>query len=195
VPSAGRVPERRDGKAQRICVNTIHRKVRERRNNILHQISHLLTAKAGVIKFETLNVKGMMRSNLALSVADAGMSRLVTFTEYKADWRGRRIEKIDSWFPSTQACSQCGYINSGMKDLNRRVFVCADCGHTEGRDRNLSQHLLVRRGTGTGAGDALTCRQIGEQDARCAWRASVVPPGRGGSNAPARQCSLRSWSE
>jgi hypothetical protein len=43
-----------------------------------------------------------MRSNLALSVADAGMSRLVTFTEYKADWRGRRIEKIDPWFPSTQ---------------------------------------------------------------------------------------------
>jgi transposase len=40
----------------------------------------------------------MMRSNLALSVADAGMSRLETFTEYKADWRGRRIEKIDPWF-------------------------------------------------------------------------------------------------
>jgi Probable transposase len=34
-------------KAQRIGVNT--RKVRERRNNILHQISHLLTAKAAVI--------------------------------------------------------------------------------------------------------------------------------------------------
>jgi Probable transposase len=34
-------------KAQRIRVNT--RKVRERRSNILHQISHLLTAKAAVI--------------------------------------------------------------------------------------------------------------------------------------------------
>jgi hypothetical protein len=50
--------------------------VRERRNDILHQISHLLTAKAGVIKFEALNIKGMMRNpNLGLSVADAAMFR------------------------------------------------------------------------------------------------------------------------
>jgi hypothetical protein len=45
--------------------------MRERGNDILHQTSHLLTAKAGVIKFEALNIKGMMRDpNLALSVAD-----------------------------------------------------------------------------------------------------------------------------
>jgi transposase len=50
--------------------------------------------------------------------ADAAMSRLVTLCEYKAYWRGRRIEKIDSWFPSTQARSQCGCINTDMKNLN-----------------------------------------------------------------------------
>jgi len=55
------------------------------RNDILHQISHLQTASAGV--------------NLALSLADAAMSRLVTFTAYKAGWRGRRVEKIDPWVP------------------------------------------------------------------------------------------------
>jgi transposase len=34
-------------------------------------------------------VKGMARNrHLALSVADAGMSRLLTFCAYKADWRG-----------------------------------------------------------------------------------------------------------
>jgi putative transposase len=151
-------------KAQRLRVNAIHRRVREQRNDILHQISHLLTAKAGVIKFETLNVKGMMRSNLAVSVADAGMSRLVTFCEYKADWRGRRIEKIDSWFPSTQACFKCGCINSDMKNLSRRVFICAECGHTEGRDRNASRNVYwygeERRNR---SGDAPTCGEIGEQ--------------------------------
>jgi hypothetical protein len=65
--------------------------VRERSNDILHQISRLLTAKADVIKFETLNIKGVMGNpNLALSVADAAMSRLLTLCAYKADWRGRR---------------------------------------------------------------------------------------------------------
>ena len=70
-------------------VGTIHRKVRERRKDLLHQISHRLTAKAGVLKFETLNVKGMGRNrHLALSVADAGMSRLVTLCDYKAIGEG-----------------------------------------------------------------------------------------------------------
>jgi transposase len=91
---------------------------------------------------KTLNTKGMMRNpNLALSVADAAMSRLVTLCEYKADWRGRRIEKIDPWFPSTQACSQCGCIKTDMKNLNRRTFTCAACGHVEGRDRNAARNV------------------------------------------------------
>jgi hypothetical protein len=65
-----------------------------------------------------LNIKGMMRNpNLALSVADTAMSRLVTLRAYKADWRERRIEEIDPWFPSTQACCQCGRINTDMENL------------------------------------------------------------------------------
>jgi len=44
--------------------------VRERRKDLLHKVSHRLTAKADVLKVETL------------SVADAGMARLVTFCGY-----------------------------------------------------------------------------------------------------------------
>src|SRR5258705_8431096 len=83
---------RRRAQARRVGV--IHRKVRERRKNFLHQLSHRLTTKAGVLKIETLNVKGMTQNrHLALSVADAGMSRLVTYCAYKADWRGQRLVK------------------------------------------------------------------------------------------------------
>ena len=98
---------RRKGSARRRVqarrVGVIHRKVQERRKDLLHQISHRLTAKAGVVKVETLNVNGMARNrHLALSVADAGMSRLIGFLAYKADWRGRRIIQCDPWFPSSQ---------------------------------------------------------------------------------------------
>ena len=90
-------------------MGVIHRKVRDRRNDLLLQTSHRLTAKGDVLKVETLNVRGMGRNHhLALSVADAGMGRLVTFCEYKADWRGRTVEKIDPWFPSSQLCCVCG---------------------------------------------------------------------------------------
>jgi transposase len=59
---------RRRAQAQQVAA--IHRKVRERRKNLLHKVSHRLTAKADVLKVETL------------SVADAGMARLVTFCGY-----------------------------------------------------------------------------------------------------------------
>lgn len=116
----------------------IHRKVRERRKDLLHQISHRLTAKAGVLKVETLNVRGMSRNrHLALSMADAGMSRLVTFCRYKAEWRGWRVEDIDRWFAVRQTCCMCGAIHPKikMKKGFRAMMIC-ECGNRMGRDRN-----------------------------------------------------------
>jgi putative transposase len=95
-----------------------------------------VTAKAGVLKVETLNVRGMARNrHLALSVADAGMSRLITFCRYKADWRGRTMVDLDPWFPGSQTCCKCGALHPEMKQLSRREVAC-DCGNRMGRDRN-----------------------------------------------------------
>ena len=135
-----KLARRKKGSARRRCqarrVGVVHRKVRDRRKDVLHQVSHRLTAKADVLKFETLNVRGMVQNHcLALSVADAAMARLVTFCEYKADWRGRQVVRIDPWFPGSQLCSGCGERHPEMKDLGRRTLRC-DCGAVMGRDRN-----------------------------------------------------------
>lgn len=130
---------RRRAQARRVAV--IHRKVRERRKDFLHQLSHRLTAKAGVIKAETLNVKGMVRNqHLALSVADAGMSRLGSFVAYKADWRGRRVAECDPWFASSQTCCMCGKLHPEMRKLSVRTMRC-DCGNVMNRDHNAAVNL------------------------------------------------------
>ena len=137
---------RRKGSARRRVqarrVGVIHRKVQERRKDLLHQISHRLTAKAGAVKVETLNVTGMARNrHLALSVADAGMSRLIGFLAYKADWRGRRIIQCDPWFPSSQRCCMCGALHPEMRNLSVRTLRC-DCGNVMDRDRNAAANLF-----------------------------------------------------
>jgi hypothetical protein len=81
----------------------------------------------------------MMRSNLALSVADAGMSRLVTFTEYKADWRGRRIREDRPVVP----------VHSSLLPMPMHQFRHAQPACF--RLRRLRAH------------DAPTCGEIGEQ--------------------------------
>src|SRR5215212_8352294 len=153
---------RRRAQARRVAV--IHRKVRDRRKDLLHQISHRLTAKAGVLKVETLNVRGMARNrHLALSVADAGMSRLVTFCRYKAEWRGRRIVDIDRWFPGGQTCCLCGALHPEMKDLSRRELTC-DCGNRMGRDRNAAvNHYWYSEERRNRSGNAPTRVEIGVQ--------------------------------
>lgn len=165
-------------RAQARKVGVLHRKARERRKNILHQISHRLTAKADVVKVESLNVRGMLRNRrLALSVADAGMSRLVTFLAYKADWRGRRVEKIDPWFPSSQTCSCCGAINVAMRDLSRRVFICPTCGFVEGRDRNAARNIYWYGQEGRNrAREGATDGEIGVHDGACSARVPVGEP-------------------
>jgi putative transposase len=136
---------RRKGSARRRAqarrVGVMHRKVRDRRKDLLHQVSHRLTAKADVLKIETLNVRGMARNeHLALSVADAGMSRLVTLCEYKADWRGREVVKVDPWFPSSQRCCLCHALHREMRNLKVREMVC-DCGNVMDRDRNAAVNI------------------------------------------------------
>jgi putative transposase len=117
-------------------VQAIHRRVRHVRANLLHQLSHRLTAKAGVLKVETLNVWGMAQNrHLALSVSDAGMSRLLTLIATKADWRGREVIHIDRWFPGSQTCCRCGERHPEMKSMSQYVMNCG-CGNRMGRDRN-----------------------------------------------------------
>jgi putative transposase len=154
---------RRRASARRVGV--IHRKVRERRKDLLHQLSHRLTAKAGVIKVETLNVKGMARNrHLALSVADAGMARLASFLAYKADWRGRRIVGCDPWFPASLACCICGVLHPEMRKLSVRTLRC-DCGNVMDRDHNAAANLYwyseERRNR---AGNGPTCAEMGDQE-------------------------------
>jgi putative transposase len=135
----GKGSNRRREAARRVGV--LHRKVRERRKDILHQLSHRLTAKAGVVKVETLNVKGMARNrHLALSVADAGMGRLGSFIVYKADWRGRRIVAIDPWFPSSQTCCRCGVLHREMRKLRVDTLRC-ECGNIMDRDHNAAANI------------------------------------------------------
>ena len=129
-------------------LGVIHRKVRDRGKDLLHSVSHSLTAKSDVLRAETLNVPGTARNHpIALSVADAGMSRLVTFCAYKADWRGRVVVRIDRWFPGSQSCCRCGERHGELKSLSRDTMRCA-CGNVMGRERNaaVNHYAYVTRG-------------------------------------------------
>jgi putative transposase len=83
---------RRNGSARRRVaarrVAVLHRKVREARKDFLHQLSHRLTTKAGVVKVEDLNVRAIARGFLAKSAADAGLGGAA-----RLHWRQGRVAR------------------------------------------------------------------------------------------------------
>ena len=130
----------------RLKVARCHQKIKNQRKDFLQKLSTKLIKENQIICLEDLSVKGMERNkNLAKSVIDASFSKFVSMLEYKAEWYGRKIIKIDRFYPSTQLCSGCGYKNAsikGFRGLKFREWVCPLCGEVHDRDLNASRNIL-----------------------------------------------------
>ena len=134
--------EAKNYQKQKIKVARLHEKVMNQREDFLNKVSTEIIKNHDIICIEDLNVKGMLRNHkLSKSISDVSWSSFVTKLQYKADWYGKEIIKIDKWYPSSQICSSCG-TNSGKKTLDIRTWTCK-CGVKHDRDINASRNIKV----------------------------------------------------
>ena len=127
----------------RLKVARIHAKIADRRSDFLHKLSTRLIHENQVIAVESLQVQNMIRNHhLSKSIADVGWGEFVRQLEYKAQWYGRTVVKIDKFYPSSKRCFDCGHIMPNMP-LNIREWTCPECGETHDRDINAAQNILA----------------------------------------------------
>lgn len=133
--------ERRD--KARIKVAKQYEKVHNQRIDFLQKLSTNLIKIYDIIIIEDLASSNMAKNHkLAKSISDASWGEFRRQLEYKANWYGKNIVRIDRFYPSSQLCSACGAKWSGTKDLSVRKWTCSECGIEHDRDINASVNIL-----------------------------------------------------
>lgn len=121
----------------------IEQKIARRRDTYYHQQTARLTRDHSVIAVETLLVKNLLRNHkLAFALSDAAMSDFLSKLKYKANRFGTEIISIGTFEPSSQRCSECGYIHKAVKNLSVRSWTCPQCKAVHDRDINAAKNIL-----------------------------------------------------
>jgi len=76
-----------------------------------------------------------------------------TMLQYKSKWYGNTLVEADTFFPSTQKCSECGFVKTketygGKQTLHgdsihhdHQTYYCYNCGAILDRDVNAAINL------------------------------------------------------
>ena len=127
---------------QKKRVAKIHENIANQRKDFLHKLSREITNLYDCVCIEDLNVQGMSRAlNFGKSVHDNGWGMFTTMLQYKLEFEGKYLIKIDKFFPSSQLCNNCGYQNSNTKDLSLREWTCPVCNTHHNRDINAAINI------------------------------------------------------
>ena len=95
-----------------------------------------------VIGVEDIDMKAMSRCmHFGKSVMDDGYGMFRSMLEYKLGEQGKKLVKVDRFFPSSKRCSCCGKVNKDLR-LSDRIYVCT-CGNIMDRDVNAAKNIKM----------------------------------------------------
>ena len=134
-------PHSENYEKQKIKVAKIHEKIQNQRKDFIEKLSYKLSQNYDIVCVEDINLQNIAQSlKLGKPTNDNGFGMFRTRVQQKLELQGKKLIKIDKWFPSSKVCRFCGCINSDLK-LSDRIWTCS-CGQTLNRDENAAINIL-----------------------------------------------------
>lgn len=130
-------------KKAKLKIALLHEKIANIRADLTHKTTFRLIKENQFISMETLRVKNMVKNpKLAKHIQDANWGEIHRQLNYKSNWYGRTLNRVDQWFPSSKLCSHCGCLYQGKWSLAIRKWQC-ECGAIHDRDGNASINVEI----------------------------------------------------
>ena len=125
---------------QKKKVARCHEKIRNQRRDHLHKLSRKIADSYDAVAVEDIDMKAMGQClHFGKSVQDNGYGLFREMLDYKLVWQGKKMVKVDRFFPSSKKCCKCGRIKKELK-LSERVYHC-ECGNEMDRDCNAAINI------------------------------------------------------
>ncbi|HCN17580.1 MULTISPECIES: RNA-guided endonuclease InsQ/TnpB family protein [Psychrobacter] len=144
-------------KKQNRKIQKLHHYIANIRHDYLHKITTTISKSHAMIACEDLKVANMSRSasgtvenkgrnvkaksGLNRSILDQGWGMIVNMLEYKQQWRGGLLIKVNPRYTS-QTCSQCQHIAKENRQTQSK-FECVKCRYVANADFNAACNILA----------------------------------------------------
>ena len=126
----------------KVKLGRTYQKLKNARKYLIHLISKEIVSENDIIVTEKLKIKEMVKGQLSKNIYDASWAELIRELEYKSKWRSKLFYQIDTYYPSSQICSRCGYQNKEVKDIRIRKWECPNCLNLNERDLSASINIM-----------------------------------------------------
>ena len=124
-----------------IKINKIKVKLTNIIDNFIKQLVNKLTARIKPMKIniEDLNIRNMLENDESHSlhkmIQESNFYKFRIYLINKCIEYGIKLRLVNTYYPSTQLCSNCGHKNKNIR-LVDRTYVCDECRMVMDRDEN-----------------------------------------------------------
>ncbi|MFQ9416876.1 MAG: RNA-guided endonuclease TnpB family protein [Lachnospiraceae bacterium] len=100
----------------------VMKKIRNQRRDHLHKLSRRITDRYDIVAVEDIDMKAMSQClHFGKSVQENGYGMFRDMLDYKLAWKGKKLVKVDRFFPSSKKCSKCGKIKKRAEIIRKSL--------------------------------------------------------------------------